>query len=97
MFAEALIPTSSPQALSSPAYLLLSDVIHAALRSANNQRDYKFCKILLDVSFHYYTSNSATGTKFLFSSVKGHEVFRSQQYWEMVFLDCYPMERRQQG
>ena len=87
---KALRPTKYPQEIPLTSKDTLVDVVRAALRHANNQKDFSTCKQLLDLSLHYYFCElNSSGNKFLYSFIRDHEVYKNQLFWDLCFLGVY--------
>jgi myotubularin-related protein 1/2 len=95
LFTQYIIPSSFPQPVSAASLRTLTDIFHACLRSANNTRDFHSCKILLDQSLNYLTQQNNVQHRFLYNRIKGHEVFRSADFWANILMDVFPAERKQ--
>ncbi len=83
-------PFCTPQEITSACFQILSDLLLATLREANNHRDFRCAKALLSATSAFHRRDPVTGAcEPLQLRVTMHEIFQNVKFWEdMIYESC---------
>eukprot|EP00462_Mataza_sp_D1_P005870 CAMPEP_0175121258 /NCGR_PEP_ID=MMETSP0087-20121206/1070_1 /TAXON_ID=136419 /ORGANISM="Unknown Unknown, Strain D1" /LENGTH=1057 /DNA_ID=CAMNT_0016402783 /DNA_START=17 /DNA_END=3190 /DNA_ORIENTATION=+ len=83
---QTICVRDKPLRMAEQKFQTLVEICQTMLREANACGDYMCCKVIFDLSYLYYCRHRFA-TEFLYSSLSSHEVYKSESFWETVFLD----------